>query len=615
MRDRRRSLLQIVSWVLLGVALAPGRLRAEAAPIFLDGFFTDWTGPVEWVDPAGDGVAGGVDIRAVDLANDGENLYLRFDLTAEIGLQATNNLVLYLDTDLNAATGTPISGLGAELKWQFGALRGTFYHGASSTTIFQDDLRVRQLPSVTSPVFEFSIGRDVRPDGTNFLFTGASVRVLLRHEVTNGDQAPNTAQTLTYAFDATVVPPPAPIALPRQIATDLRLTAWNVVNLELSGGGFNAAVTPSADRVLSAINPDILCFEEIYANTAAQVVALIEGFLPSGPGQAWYARDNSDVKIVSRYPVLGSWPLDGTLNDHNLAVLLDTAVPLGRQLLLVGAHMFCCTNDTGRQAEADRIMAFFRDAKTAGGTLTVPDGTMLAIAGDLNLVGQSRQLTTFRTGDISDNVAFGPDFGPDWDGSPLGDVVSSQTEKRMAYTWRNDNSTFAPGRLDFAIYSDSVVTLGNHFILYSPEMSAAQRTLYGVQANDVTTVSDHLPHTVDFRPRTQPTDVVGGNALPQRAWARLKAMAQPRGGRAGVRLVLERPARVAVDVYDVRGARVAALHDAAAGELAVGTHGLEWNGRTAQGQRAPSGVYAVRLVARAADGLLLATSTKLTLVR
>jgi len=599
------------------VCLALARLaHGQAAPIFLDGRFADWTGPVEWTDPAGDGTPGGIDLTSIDLANDGENLFLRFDCGTEIGLQATNNLVLYLDTDQNAATGTAISGIGAELKWQFGVRSGTFFRAGGSTTVFQDELRMRQLPSVTSRVFEVAIGRDVRPDGTNLLFTGAGVRVLLRHETAGGDQAPNTGQTLTYLFDPTPVPPPAPIALGRFNAADVRLTAWNVVHLEQSAGGWNAAVTPSADRVLSALDPDILCFEEIYANSAAQTAALVESFLPSGPGEAWYARNNTDAQIVSRFPVLGQWNLDGTAGDHNLAVLLDTSVPLGRQMLLVGAHMFCCTNDAGRQAEADRMMALFRDAKSPGGALTVPAGTILAIAGDLNLVGFARQLTTLRTGDIADEATFGPDFGPDWDGSPLTDVVSSQTEKRLAYTWRSDTSSFGPGRLDFCIYSDSVVALANHFILYTPEMSPAQRTLYGVQANDVTTVSDHLPHTADFRTRTA-TDTVNppGAATSQPPWARLQPAGSPGRGTLAARLALDRPARVTVDVFDVRGTAVASLRTGTDPALGTGAHRLYWDGRTNRGVRAPSGIYVLRLLAEDTTGMLLATSTKVTLVR
>lgn len=591
----------------LVLVVAGSRAGAESAAVFLDGFFTEWTGVVEHLDPSGDGVSGGIDIRAVDLANDGESLFLRFELTAEISLQEANSLVLYLDTDNNAGTGTPISGIGAELKWLFGARTGTFYRSGGSVSVFQDDIRLRQLPSVTSPVFEVSLGRDVRPDGTNLLFTGTNVRVLLRHEVSGGDQAPNAGSTLTYAFDATVVPPPTPPALARQNASDVRIVTWNVVDLEQNGGGWNAAATPAADRVFSALDPDIVCFQEIYDNSAAATATLLESFLPSGAGQAWYAREVSDCIVVSRFPVLGQWTLDA-----NLGVLLDTDARLGSDLLLVDAHLPCCTNNAGRQAEADRIASFFRDAKTPGGSVTVPFGTVFMIAGDLNLVGLSQQLRTMTDGDIVDNGTFGADFAPDWDGTPLRDLVSSQTEKRFAYTWRNDFGSYAPGRLDFFIYSDSVAEVGNHFVLYTPEMSASQRALYGLQAGDVTAVSDHLPHVADFR---QPIATDVGNSPVGAGAARrgISLQAAP-PGRRGTRLVLslDRRVRVRIEVFDVRGVRVATLRDDA--DLAPGRHEIAWDGRTLEGQRAANGTYVARLTADA-TGVAIATSTKLTLLR
>ncbi len=607
-KARENPLRVVIGILVLLFTFAARSSRAESAPIFLDGTFGDWSGAVELADPAGDGVSG-VDLREVDIANDGECLFIRFETTTEVGLQEANNLVLYLDTDMNAATGTPVNGIGAELRWQFGARTGTFYRPAGSVSVFQDDLRYRSLPSITSPEFEISLGRNVRPDGVNLLFTGNSIRVQIRHEVTNGDQAPNASQTLTYAFDATAVTPPAPLALARQNAADVRIVTWNVLSLENDGGGWNAGATPSADRVFSAIDPDIVCFQEIYDNTAAATAALMETFLPSGVGEAWYARKNFDVIVVSRFPVLGTWNLNGSASDTNLAVLLDTQAVLGRTLLLISAHMFCCTNNAGRQAEADRIAAFFADAKNPGGSITVPTGTAFVVTGDLNLVGFSQQLRTLLNGDIVDNATFGPDTAPDWDATSLADVISRHTEKRFAYTWRSDTSSFAPGRLDFLIYNDSVLEAGNHFILYTPEMSAAERTLYGLQAQDVTTVSDHLPHVGDFRDAIT-SDVGSGPDHTGDAWAVLSAAAPTGDGRAQVRLDLDRAALGDSEVVDARGARVATLRNEAAGELPPGQHRLDWDA----GRDVSSGVYVVRVVARSGD-LAIATSTKLTLLR
>jgi len=53
-------------------------------------------------------------------------------------------------------------------------------------------------------------------------------------------------------------------------------------------------------------------------------------------------------------------------------------------------------------------------------------------------------------------------------------------------------------------------------------------------------------------------------------------------------------ARVQLEVFDPRGRRIATLAD---GDFEAGAHRVEWNGRTANGDRAPAGVYFYRLTA------------------
>ena len=582
---QRSKLLVFTSAVLGSLLVRPPGVLGQAAPIFLDGFFPDWTGTVEHTDPAGDAGISGVDFRDVDLANDNDNLFIRFQLTVPVTLQETNNLELYLDTDLNAATGLAVGGIGADLRWQFGARTGRFYAGGTNVAVFQDDIRLRQLPSVTSPEFEISIGRNVRPDGTNLLFTGNSMRVLLRDVGTNGDYAPNNGTTLMYSFDPTSVPAPATIGLTRAAPTDVRVVTWNVVHLD----DFPVSQSAAADRVFSALDPDIVSLQELYNATAATVASRFETYLPSGPGEGWQAAKQNDCIVVTRFSIVSQWGLDG-----NLAVLLDADAVLGHDILLVSAHLPCCTNNSGRQAEADHIMQFFRDAMTAGGIVDVPNGTIFMITGDLNLVGDSQQLVTLLTGDIVNNATYGADFAPDWDGTGLGDDVSSQTERRFAYTWRSDTSGYAPGRLDFLIYSNSLLAVENNFSLYSPEMSAGQLSLYGILAGDVTTVSDHLPHIADFRqPRTSDTGDMAGRS----GGMQITAVGSPTPGAVRFAVDLEQPARLRVQIFDVRGALVATLRDDDAGVAAAGAHSFVWDGGRAAGRQAASGAYFVRAVA------------------
>ena len=116
----------------------------------------------------------------------------------------------------------------------------------------------------------------------------------------------------------------------------------------------------------------------------------------------------------------------------------------------------------------------------------------------MNLVGYRRQLDTLLEGRITDEETFGASHRADWDESPLRDVMPYHTTGREAYTWRDDSSSFAPGRLDYIVYSDSVLDLGNHFILWTPDLTPDELRAAGLEAMDTLVASDHLPLVADF---------------------------------------------------------------------------------------------------------------------
>src|SRR5262249_11251386 len=163
----------------------------------------------------------------------------------------------------------------------------------------------------------------------------------------------------------------------------------------------------------------------------------------------------------------------------------------GRPFLVINTHMACCTSDTTRQFEADRIIAVLRDARTPGGAITVPQGTPLLIGGDLELVGFSQQLRTLLGGDIPKQAIYASDSPPDWDGSSLASVRPRHTERRRAYTWRDDASSYWPGHLDYQIYADSLLRVNRTFVLNTREVSAETLVQYGLLADD-STAADHL---------------------------------------------------------------------------------------------------------------------------
>jgi endonuclease/exonuclease/phosphatase family metal-dependent hydrolase len=483
------------AWVLAtAFALAAS---ADQAPINIDGQFDDWNGvPAAYTDTIGDG--GSLDFVRLWLADDDRFFFMRVELTQEWDSGENNSVRIYLDTDNNAATGLSIAGIGAELEWRLGDRAGTFYRTGGSTTVDQADLRFRGAPTVTGTTFEFAFGRDVRPDGSHQLFTGSTLRIALQSGG-GADRMPNSGEFVTYTLDQGSAPPPTPIALERSNAGDLRLVTNNVH----SDSPWNSGQEPRFGRQLAAIDPDIVCFQEVYNHSPSECAALVGRWVTLDGGQSWHAAGVSDCKIVSRFPILNTWSL-----DSNIAALIDTTAATGSHMLLIDAHLPCCTNDSGRQSEIDRIMAFVRDAKATGGVLTLQPDTPIVITGDLNLVGYAQQLVTLLTGDIVDQGQFGSDFTPDWDGSDFTSVYARQTELRMGYTWRSDTSDFWPGQLDFIIWSDSAIGLGNHYILYTPEMSPTNLSNYGLLATD-SEASDHLMFVTDFSvaPPFEPGDM------------------------------------------------------------------------------------------------------------
>lgn len=481
---------------LFVLAFAPTLAHADQAPISIDGLFQDWAGaPPLWQDASGDAGGGGADFLELRAADDDRFLFLYLQSVDDLDLGENNALRIYLDTDANEATGLSIGGIGAELEWVAGERIGTFYFGGDSTTVFQDHIRFRSGPTVTSSIFEIAIGRDTLPDGVNPLFLGSQVRILFVDD-DSGDDMPDAGNIVTYTLDVGKAPPTSTRTFDRPAGDTLRMVTHNVLN----SGPFDPGRAAAFERLYTAVDADIFHFQELSNHSGAQTANLITNWL----GGEWHHASVSDCKTVSRYPVLDSWAI-----DNNLAALIDTSAVIGTPMLCINAHLPCCDNDSNRQAESDAIIAFIREAHEPGGVLTIGPDVPVVIVGDLNLVGLAQQLETLLTGDIQNEGAHGPDHAPDPDGSDLTSLISRQTEKRMAYTWRNDGSSFWPGHLDFMIYSDSNFTPLHDFIVYTPEMSATELAANDLLAGD-SNASDHLVFCADFvRPPACAEDLTG----------------------------------------------------------------------------------------------------------
>lgn len=575
---RRLSLPALGISLLLALAAGNGLAVAEQRHIFLDGYFTDWDGLAPlWVDPSGDGGPSGIDFGAIWAADTPAFFHLSFEVGCDLILQESNSLSLYIDTDDNPATGFPVNGIGAELRWIFGQRGGFFFRGSEWVAIGWRAIGLASGPTYSGDRFEITIDRDACPDGVNPLFTGPLVRFVLQDGAGGGDWAPGAGASLSYIFDQGSLDPLPEIDLSRGAPDAARLVTYNV----LSDGLFNSGKQPAFSRILRAIDPDVIAFQEIYNHTAAQTRALIESWL----GGAWSAVQVSDKVLLSRSAIIDDWSIAG---GRAGAFLIEPAGGFGDDLLIVNAHLSCCSNDAARQQQVDAIMAFVRDARTSGGEIDLAPANPIIITGDMNFVGLNRQLETLLSGDIADETTYGPDFRPDWDDTDNRDLVSRQPMHAPGYTWYQEDSDYSPGRLDFIIYTDSNMHSARNLILQTSVLPSEFLNEYGLLPNDTDTATDHLPSFADFVPGA------GGAVEEPIAWPSQFVLLGPNPACAPITFELRMPdgapAQVArlMSVHDAAGRRVRSLSGT---QLGGGIWRYTWDGRFDSGSEAPSGAY------------------------
>jgi hypothetical protein len=125
-------------------------LTAQSLPILLDGRTNEWTqNAATYTDTEND--ASLYDFRYVSAANDENFLYLKLRINPIVKLLENNQLAMYIDGDNNSSTGYQINGIGAELRFSFGARNGYNYYTNASVT--HSDLKFRSLPTVTDTLY------------------------------------------------------------------------------------------------------------------------------------------------------------------------------------------------------------------------------------------------------------------------------------------------------------------------------------------------------------------------------------------------------------------------------------------------------------------------------
>ena len=464
-------------------------------PVTIDGVFNEWTEEHLYWDDGVDSGLEDADFLTLSLRDDPNHLQMRIDFRNDFDLSENNDVILLIDTDGNPSTGLQTEGIGAELRFVFGDREGRFYTSTTNNQnqgeqIWHSDLYLQGAPTVTSTSFEVSIDRDRIIDGEP-VFPGNLIRIVIMEQ--NGDRMPDQG-AISFQFDQKKPPTDLDLDFEREMPDDVRLLSWNVLNDSMTDNQDE----PRFRRIIQSLSPDVINFQEIYDRSSAQVMNQVKDWIDPAPGDTWHHAGNNDCKTVSRFPVLHSEPLGG-----NLVVLLDTTKKLERTLLVINAHTPCCSNDSGRQWEIDQMMSFIGRVRK-GNHQDIPADCAVEITGDMNLVGLAQQLESLIDGNIINESEFGTDVQPDVDGSNLLDVMPTHTGQRMSYTWRNDNSGFWPGRLDFTVISDSVLEVGRSFAVETRAMTSQRLQSLGLNSAD-SSASDHLALVCDVRPPSDTT--------------------------------------------------------------------------------------------------------------
>lgn len=463
-------------------------IPALAQPVVLDGDISEWP----------PGVVAMADLWWV---------YVRWKVagTAKTLQSSDESLGVYLDLDTNPSTGQRDGGevpaasqMGIDLAIEFSppkedgsglghGVRLTEHRATGDRQLSHADLDFSFAPTYASEWYEGRIsraklaslaaGRQVSAGAG--LISGVFVLRDTTGEVV-GWSEPFSLETQQGAG----VLPRADVKLPPKPTGGLRVVSWNVLKgkpMEDPG--------PFA-RVLRVLDPDVVLIQE-WPSSERDITAWLNASVPLQEGQSWQVRTTAGwgVAVASRYSLepLGHDELyvndDAERPIRFAGALIDTPAGL---LAASSVHLKCC-GSSGSSEDQLRISEAGAINRSLSEALGIEPVGMRLITGDLNLVGSRPPLDVLRS-------------GLDVDGSDL-EIADARDLGDTAYiTWREDDSPFSPGRLDYAVISDSSAKVVHAFVLDARLLSDRALRVGNLDPTD-TDASDHLPLVIDIVPK------------------------------------------------------------------------------------------------------------------
>ncbi len=492
---RRFSLASALVIVSLGAASS---LAQEPHPDSVKGIVFDGD-LLEWPQDA-------------DAVADDRWVFFRHDADEPLSIQSGPVMtVLQIDLDSNESTGHRVVGsdLGVDLEISMTMLDtrdpsilgggieiSAFGANDSHEALTHMDIGFASLPTHAAKSFEIRLARELAGPGwlerMSRTTSGIRFRYIHRDELF----------TTTWTGDARslAMPPLTPgrerfeVKIPGKSADSLRVVSWNVL------WGTPSKQPDGFARTLRTLNPDVILFQEwdkgYWTNepriTEREYVTWLNTNLGDGPWSVMIGAERG-VLIASRSAMSRFMPAKfsvkadrkaGIRRDREVrcaSALVDT--PLGS----VGAVSMHLKSRGGLDSREDKIryaeVGAVHDALKSTMASKKPD--FLVIAGDWNLVGGRAPL---------EHAIDGIDF----DGSDLLVIEPRRLGSGDAITWRDQRSTFAPGRLDYALVADDGVELVRAFVLDTTLLDDASLRRAGLHQRD-TDDSDHLPLVIDLR--------------------------------------------------------------------------------------------------------------------
>ena len=522
------------------------------AQVAMDGYFDDWNNvDVFFVDNIADGKD--FDFSEIKITNDENNIYLNILFANnEFHLQKNNEIKIYIDCDNNSSTGKGVSNIGAEIEWNFGDRRGFYHNGSVPEGIDLENFRVKISPTYTAERFEVSIPRNFN----NNLLIDENIKIVIAEEK---DYFPDQNNSLDYFVDPQKTSGYSSKSIDRFENSHIRILTYNVY----FSGPVEEDRKEYFERIIKAVKPDIIAFQEMVSAYKNKLESTIRDWLNDSDFNI-VVQDGANM-VASRFPILeqSSFISTGRIS----AVLLDTEIELGKNLLLLNTHL-AYESDASRQADADETIMNLAHLKSGTGAFEIESDIPIIIAGDFNLSGSKQVLETFLTGDIYDESNFGSDAFPDWDNSGVKDLNSLQQAAPVNYT----TARHGDGKIDYVFYTDSNLEIGNHFVLNTGIISDTDLQIFGLNKADTEEASDHLPTIFDLVPDYQ-VGVEKNNNTPVNFELK-QNYPNPFNPITQITFSLPHAAEVNLSVYNIVGQKVVELTNQ---KYQAGKHSLQFN--------------------------------------